>query len=418
MDNYGITMTGPFTLENVSDIPEDLNDGRIILFTSPTPDDLIAFSTDTDWFTLEYTYSLLEDSEYQGCSDISRCSMISTKTGRMWAWGDNINGRIGNNTTTSYSSPVAVVGDNSFIQISAGESSTLAIRGSDGTCWAWGYNGSGQLGTNNTTNYSSPVSIVGGNSFTQISSVGSHSLGLDENGIGWAWGFNGNGQLGTNNRTSYSSPVSIVGGNSFSKISAGAGFSLAIRGNDGTGWAWGYNGYGQLGNNNRTSCSSPISIVGENSFIQISAGSGFSLAIRGNDGSGWAWGFNNFGELGHNNTSSSSSPVSIVGGMSFIQIYAGTHSLAIDGNYTGWAWGSNAFGQLGTNNDTNYSSPVSVEGNYSFTKILSIYYSSFAITTTKEIFSWGKNDTGQLGNNSTTNRSIPGLVYPILSGEL
>jgi alpha-tubulin suppressor-like RCC1 family protein len=330
---------------------------------------------------------------------------INGSNGTGWSWGDNTYGQLGNNSKTSSSSPVSIVGGNSFIQISSGYYHSLAIRGSDGTGWAWGFNISGQLGNNNTTSYSSPVSIVGENSFIQISGGGSYSLAIrGSDGSGWGWGYNWYGQLGNNTTTGYSSPISIVGENSFIQISAGASHSLAIRGNDGTGWGWGANTYGQLGTNNRTSYSSPVSIVGGNSFIQISSSFHHSLAIRGNDGTGWAWGYNVYGQLGNNSRTSSSSPVSIVGGMSFIQISAGTYqSLAIRGSDgTGWAWGANTYGQLGNNSRTSSSSPVSIVGGMSFIQISAGAGNSLAIKGSNGTgWAWGYNTYGQLGHNNT-----------------
>ena len=157
-----------------------------------------------------------------------------------------------------------------------GSYSCFAIRGSDGSAWSWGRNDYGQLGTNNRTSYSSPVSVVGGFSFTKIVCSGSTTLALS-NGYCWAWGKNTYGQLGTNNRTSYSSPVSVVGGFKFLDISAGWdwdagwGFSSSFGITElGVAWSWGGNDFGQLGTNNRTSYSSPVSVVGGFSFTKIS----------------------------------------------------------------------------------------------------------------------------------------------------
>ena len=211
-----------------------------------------------------------------------------------------------------------------------------------GMAWAWGFNNQGQLGTGNTTSYSSPVSVLGGISFTQLNNniVGNFTIGIrGSDGTAWAWGYNNEGQLGTGNMISYSSPVSVVGGISFTKISTGDYFSLGIRGSDGTGWAWGWNIYGNLGIGNRQSYASPVSILGAISWKDISGGGGHSVGIRGLDGTAWAWGNNAAGNLGNGNQTSYSSPVSVLGGISFTQICSGQYvSLGIRGSDgTGWA---------------------------------------------------------------------------------
>jgi alpha-tubulin suppressor-like RCC1 family protein len=109
---------------------------------------------------------------------------------------------------------VSVVGGfTDWTKISAGLNHTAAIR-SNGTAWTWGNNSNGQLGTNNTSNRSSPVSVVGGfTDWTQINAGRYHSVAIRTNGTAWAWGRNfPAGQLGTTNTSSRSSPVSVVGG--------------------------------------------------------------------------------------------------------------------------------------------------------------------------------------------------------------
>jgi alpha-tubulin suppressor-like RCC1 family protein len=226
-------------------------------------------------------------------SYIGGARLIRGSDGTAWAWGRNIYGQLGDNTRTSKSSPVSVLGGNSYIQIAAGVNHSLAIRGSDGTAWAWGHNTYGQLGDNTTASKSSPVSVLGGNSYTQIAAGYYYSLAIrGSDGSAWAWGDNNYGQLGDNTTASKSSPVSVLGGNSYIQIAAGYYYSLAIRGSDGSAWAWGYNEYGQLGDNTTAGKSSPVSVLGGNSYIQIAAGTNHSLAIRGSDGTAWAWGDN------------------------------------------------------------------------------------------------------------------------------
>ena len=253
------------------------------------------------------------------------------------------------------------------MQLSAGDSHSLGVR-ADGSAWAWGSNINGRLGDNTTVSKNSPVSVVGGFlNWVQLSAGTAHSLGLRANGSAWAWGANTSGRLGDNTTVSKSSPVSVVGGFSdWTQLSASDGHSLGVRAN-GSAWAWGVNSYGRLGDGTTTSRSSPVSVIGGFSdWVQLSAGKFHSLGVRAN-GIAYAWGANSAGRLGDNTLTSRSSPVSVVGGFSdWVQLSAGSaHSLGLRANGTAWAWGLNGSGRLGDDSITSRLSPVSVVGGFS-----------------------------------------------------
>ena len=235
------------------------------------------------------------------------------QNGTAWAWACNNYGQLGDNTTTNRFSPVSVVGGfTNWCQVSAGDKHLLGVR-TNGTLYAWGAASAGQLGNNCTTTRSSPVSVVGGfTDWCQVSAGSNNSIAVRQNGTLWGWGANGSGRLGDGTTSDRSSPVSVVGGfTDWCQVSAYYS-SLAVRTN-GTLWAWGYNTKGQLGDNTTVSKSSPVSVVGGfTDWCQVAA-SGASLAVRQN-GTAWAWGLNNAGQLGDNTTVSKSSPISVIGG--------------------------------------------------------------------------------------------------------
>jgi alpha-tubulin suppressor-like RCC1 family protein len=173
-----------------------------------------------------------------------------------------------------------VGGFTDWCQVSAGIYSSLAVR-QNGTAWGWGYNGQGRLGTDNTTNTSSPVSVVGGfTDWCQVSAC-QYSLGVRQNGTAWAWGRGGDGRLGDNTTVNKSSPVSVVGGfTNWCQVSAAYKESIGVR-QSGTAWAWGANNAGQLGDNSTVNKSSPVSVVGGfTDWCQVAAGDGMSAGIR------------------------------------------------------------------------------------------------------------------------------------------
>jgi alpha-tubulin suppressor-like RCC1 family protein len=335
----------------------------------------------------------------------------------LFSWGSNGNGRLGDNTTTNRSSPVFVVGGfTDWCQVSAGCAHSLGLR-SNGTIWAWGTNNIGQLGDNTDTNRSSPIIVFGGfTDWCQVSGGGFHSLGVRTNGSAWAWGCNGQGRLGDDTTFNRLLPVSVVGGfTDWCQVSAGGAHNLGLRTN-GTAWAWGRNDFGQLGDDTTTCRSSPVSVVGGfTDWCQVAAGGFHSLGVRTN-GTAWAWGRNAQGQLGDDTTTNSSSPVSVVGGFTdWCQVSAGyTHNLGLRTNGTVWAWGFNNYGQLGDDTTTDRSSPVSVVGGFTdWCQISADFRHSLGLRTNGTAWSWGRNTQGQLGDNTTTSRRSP---VPVVGG--
>ncbi|HZD60824.1 MAG TPA: RCC1 repeat-containing protein, partial [Anaerolineae bacterium] len=146
-------------------------------------------------------------------------------------------------------------------------------------------------------------------------------------------------------------------------IAAGARHSLALK-SDGTVLAWGRNDYGQLGNETTTSSSTPVQVSGLTNVTTVTAGWWHSLALE-LDGTVWAWGDNRYGQLGNETTTSSSKPVQVsnLSGVVAISSCLGAHSLALKSDGTVWAWGGNWYGQLGDGTTTMYkTTPVQVSG--------------------------------------------------------
>ncbi|MDX1487571.1 MAG: hypothetical protein R3268_05170, partial [Acidiferrobacterales bacterium] len=189
--------------------------------------------------------------------------------GSVWAWGRNNQGQLGNGCTISIDCadtdiPASVSGLSNVVAIAAGGHHSLALK-SDGTVWAWGLNWDGQLGDNTTTSRSSPVQVLDPVNFfaglpltdvVAISGGGAdfsepHSLALKSNGTVLAWGANGFGQLGDGTNSPSSVPVQVIDPddltgvlNGIIDIAAGGrtignngyAHSLALK-HDGTVWA-------------------------------------------------------------------------------------------------------------------------------------------------------------------------------------
>ena len=213
----------------------------------------------------------------------SHTAAIKTN-GTLWTWGYNSNGQLGDGTVTSRTSPVTTAGPNccDWCQISAGISnSTLAVK-TNGTLWTWGCNTNGQLGNNTTINRSSPGTTAGPNccNWCAASSGDAHSAAVKTDGTLWTWGSNSTGRLGTNSTTNRSSPGTTAGGGTtWCQTSAGGGFSTAVK-TDGTLWVWGSNTSGRLGDGTTTDRSSPVTTVGGcASWCAVSSGFSHTMAI-------------------------------------------------------------------------------------------------------------------------------------------
>jgi alpha-tubulin suppressor-like RCC1 family protein len=353
-------------------------------------------------------------------------------------WGLNDSGQLGNNTTTSSSSPVMVSNLTNVTQISVGKYHTCALRG-DGTVWCWGDNTYGQLGINTNVDSHVPVQVlgVGGTGYltgvAEVSADGNFTCARLTSGGVRCWGHNQYGQIGNNTTNDSSTPVNVVGVGGTGTlanvidIDGGANQACALI-SGGTVDCWGYNNDGQLGNNTTTNSSSPVRVVGIggtgylSNVTQISGGRLHACAML-SDHTVYCWGDNANGELGDGTTANRSIPVRAGTISTAISVSAGEyHSCATLQNGTAQCWGAAAFGQIGNGTTADTSVPVTVIGVGGYGTLSGIanvsagggdinetddYEQTCTLMSNGTVVSWGQNNYGQLGNGTTTMSIAP-----------
>ena len=335
----------------------------------------------------------------------------------LWAWGDDFAGQLGDGGgNVIRSSPVSVGSATNWMTIAAGFTHSLGIR-TDGSLWAWGSDGGGAIGDGPGTNPQNnrPIPIALGIEWIDVAASLALSLGIRKDGTLWAWGLDLYGQLGDGgSNTNQHWPVKIGTATNWVKVSAGVYHVLALRA-DGTLWSWGNNIHGQLGHGpSQPHRNSPKQVGTATNWVAISAGGYHSFGIQ-DDGSLWAWGLGGSGQLGLGNTSTKPSPTRVGSATDWVAIAATgersgrSHSLGLRANGTIWAWGSDRYGQLGNGTgQVNQSSPSQIGTATNWVAIDAGGYESYGIQEDGSLWAWGFDRYGQLGDGgSNTDQESP-----------
>lgn len=310
-------------------------------------------------------------------------SAVVDANGGLWTWGSNYYGQVGNdlqgNTTDDQGDPIQSVPTrvlDQVISVGVGGFHIAALK-ADGTLWTWGSNDCGQLGIDGRTNKKMriahkkfPYQSVPKQVLDNVAAVAAgeyHTAAILSDGTLWTWGDNSYGQLGTGGEKDQKNvignpcrktPAKVM--DDVAAVAAGLDHTVILK-TDGTLWTCGANGYGQLGigtskDKPDEKKMTPVKVMDQ--VAAVSAGDWYTLALK-TDGTLWAWGVNDNGQLGNGGGGNriiptsepgqpiQDTPVKImddVASMSVGSFYAG----AVKTDGTLWMWGSDRYNQLGT----------------------------------------------------------------------
>jgi alpha-tubulin suppressor-like RCC1 family protein len=337
------------------------------------------------------------------------CALLNS--GEVKCWGDNWAGQVGDGTTFDRAMPQLIGSLTGLVAtVDGGDSHTCAVvLGGEILCW--GSNGYGQIGVNTSALRLAPVSVQGlSEEIDAITGGGLHTCVLTSAGGVKCWGNNKYGQLGDGSTYDRLTPVDVTGLSSgVTSISTGGFHSCAAMSGGGV-KCWGENTWGYLGDGTMIQREVPVDVVGlDEEVIDLALGLKHSCALT-NVGSVKCWGSNFNGRLGDGTNAHNPMPVNVVGlGLGVVQIEAGAeHTCAVMNTGGVNCWGNNFNRQLGDGTQSDRWTPVNVVGLASgVIDVAGGTYHTCALTDQTNVLCWGGNFSGQVGDGSVIVRTIP-----------
>jgi alpha-tubulin suppressor-like RCC1 family protein len=391
-------------------------------------------------------------------------------TREVWAWGSNTWGQLGSGLQgkpgEGVANPQPAIGIRGADQVAGGDIHSIA-RTTDGRVWGWGYNTEGQVGNGDLTppnvGILRPTLLTGITGVSAIDAGGQSSIAEKPDGSVWMWGSNQLGTCGVNGRVDPRVPTQVVNLPGAVAISVGGKFAMALAPPRSTSgvlvvgdpradtstpvprpsvhpaagltdvamlaagwhhalaldaqhriWAWGDNTSGQIGLPGAPGDAPAlvdVPLEGAAGFVQVVARANQSFALR-SDGAVFAWGDNTYGQLGTGDTTSLGTPTRVSGLTDVLLLAAGErHGLAMDRSGAAWSWGQNLHGELGTRKSaTLVPTPELVPSFYSMTEVAAGGYHSLAIDSTGALYAWGSGTSAQLGTGGLGDSHTPVLV--------
>ena len=254
---------------------------------------------------------------------------------------------------------------------------------------------------------------TGAVAYRQVTGGWSHTCGVATDNRAYCWGVPTFGALGdgtgdgTVNLPPRLTPVAVLGGLHFRQLSAGGTHTCGVT-TANQAYCWGANRFGQLGDGSSSALSVPTPVTGDISFVQLDAGVSHTCGLSYPDRRAYCWGSNFSGQLGDGTMSNRNAPVAVLGGRQFRQVSAGErHTCGVTTDNRAYCWGDNSNGQLGDSSTSRRLVPVPVAGERQFRQVDAGWTFTCAVTAGHQAFCWGQGRYGQLGNGKTGRRLVP-----------
>ena len=371
-------------------------------------------------------------------------SSALTSEGRVFTWGYNYYGQLGDGTILNTNIPIDLTGDlnlgldEKVVDVELGEYHSMAIT-SNRRIFTWGRNQYGQLGNGNTVDSMSPIELpllsFDSEIITSIVVSDFSSAALTSTGRLFAWGQNASGKLGDGTSIDSNIPIEITNsfvlnaGETITELTFGGNFGAAIT-SEGRLFTWGSDMQGGLGNGPILTANVPLptvidsTVFGGEAITDISTGYCHTEAVS-SSGKLYTWGCNSYGQLGDGtltfNPTPTEIPLSSFAEESIVSVHAGLYySFAITASGNTYGWGENVNGQVGDGTMINKNAPVilsSIADTINISTIRAGRWSTLAITDSGELFRWGRASTGPIGNEANIRDVVPIQTFMMNSIE-
>ena len=372
--------------------------------------------------------------------------------GKVYTWGNNISGQLGNGTNIDSNVPICisdisenVLNGKNIVEMQSDGFTMIAID-NEGKIYTWGDNWNGQLGNGTDVEYSNEPQCISdlegnalnGKNIVEVQSDGSTKIAIDNEGKVYTWGKNRYGQLGNGTGGEYGNynnvpicisdiPDNALNGKNIVEVQSDDSTMIAID-NEGKIYTWGYNYYGQLGNgtdveySNEPQCISDLegnALNGKN-IVEVQSDGSTMIAID-NEGKVYTWGNGPLGNGTEEFYSNKPICISDIDGnalkeKNIVEVQSNEYVItALDNEGRVYTWGDNSFGQLGNGTEEFYSNvPICISdipGNElkgkNIVEIQNDDDTIIVLDSEGKVYTWGYNYYGQLGNGTNENSNVP-----------
>lgn len=329
--------------------------------------------------------------------------------GSLWCWGRNSFGQLGDGRVGTQTPNAQRVGSGSrWKRVSSGGATTCAVK-SRGKLYCWGVNHRGQIGDGTDKVRSKPQRVAGKKKrWSSVSASWFNTCAITTNGRLWCWGDNAAGQLADGSTKTRKKPTKVPG-KRWKSVSVGSRFVCGTK-TDNSLYCWGGNLFGQLGNGSYQGRPKPTRVGSGSNWAEVSTSWSHTCA-RTTGGEAYCWGRNTWGQLGDGTQTTSPSPRPVSGGHQVVDI-ATTEgaSCLLDDKGRSWCWGNNAYGVFGDGAKPWSATPVS--GPADLREIDGGWRHLCGVASTGNPTCWGVNDRAQLGDGTLTSTAAPVEVQP------